>query len=74
MDINNTGKVLKNEFIEYIYKKSNENQNKSLFSEIYEMINNELISKSERIILKLKRIMKKISVLNDKESEEDIEW
>ena len=71
LDTNKTGKVNKGKFVEYI----NKNQTTDVaIKSFYETINEELSSKSEKIILKLKKIRNKECVQKDKEILNDINW
>jgi hypothetical protein len=69
LDLNNTGKIKVDEFLDYLSEKLQGHTN---YQPFYMLIMEELVGKSEKIILKLKRLKHKVK--NDKESLEDIDW
>ena len=73
LDKDKKGKIEKSAFIEYI---TNYNQtiSDSSIKNFFELINNELASKSEKIISKLKKLREKSYIQNDNESVNDINW
>ena len=71
MDTNKTGKVNKGNFVEYVLK--NHSTDIAIKS-FYETVNEELCSKSEKIILKLKKLREKEYVKNDMETLSDVNW
>lgn len=76
LDSENKGKIKTDEFIEHISIKLNlevDDAHKQL-KEFYEIINEELITKSERIISKLKGIKKRANLANDNQTLDEIDW
>lgn len=71
LDVNKTGIIKIDDFLDYITERLN-SQNE--FLPFYELIMDELVGKSEKIILKLKKLKQKAISSNDAESIEDIEW
>jgi hypothetical protein len=63
--------VDKTKFVDYINKNSFSDK---AYKSFYETINEQLLSKSEKIILKLKKIREKEHIKNDKTSLRDINW
>jgi Ca2+-binding EF-hand superfamily protein len=73
LDINKSGKVKTDHFVEYVSKQSTK-QRRSHFNKFYELMSRELVSKSEKIILKLKKIKHKAYIANDSDTLDDIDW
>ena len=71
MDLNKTGKVNKTNFVEYVYKNHSTD---IVIKSFFETVNDELCSKTDKIISKLKRIRQKEYVKNDTETLSDIDW
>jgi hypothetical protein len=71
LDVENTGKVNKAKFVDYINRNSFSDK---AYKSFYETINEQLLSKSEKIILKLKKIKEKEYIKYDKTSLRDINW
>jgi hypothetical protein len=57
--------------LDYITEKL---QTQTEFYPFYEQIMEELVGKSEKIILKLKKLKQKAYISNDAESLDDIDW
>lgn len=73
LDIDHKGKIEKSALVEYMTKYS-QTEIDSSFKAFFEIINQELASKSEKIISKLKKL-REISYFNkDDESINDINW
>lgn len=70
LDVDKTGKVSLETLMESIV---NANQESS-YAQFFKQINEELTSKSERIILKLKKLKEKAYFANDGESLDDFDW
>lgn len=70
LDIDHQGKILAEHFIDFITR-MNDSSN---FKKFFEIVAKELISPSEKIIVKLKKLKKKAYIEEDKESIEDIDW
>ena len=73
LDEDKKGKIRKSTFVEYLLKYT-QKLNNSSFNSFFEIINNELSSKSEKIINKLKNLRLKESIKNDLDSVNDINW
>ena len=73
LDVDNNGKVSVTTLMEHILKKNQENEGRD-HENLFKKINDQLTTKSERIILKLKKLKEKAAFKNDAESLEDIDW
>jgi Ca2+-binding EF-hand superfamily protein len=71
LDPDKTGKVKMEKFVEAITLSQ---KSQSSYSNILKQINDGLITVSERIIMKLKKLKNKATFTSDMESLEDIEW
>lgn len=69
LDINKDGKISVDEFATHLVLIHNDDEPEH--KKFFEMINKELVSKSEIILMKLKRLKSKVS---DMESLDDIDW
>lgn len=70
LDVNKTGTINTDDFIYYVSEKLHTSE----FYPFYEQIMGELEGKSEKIILKLKKLKQKSYIANDTESLNDIDW
>ena len=59
------------DFLDYITEKL---QTQTEFYPFYEHIMEELVGKSEKIILKLKKLKQKAYIAHDSESLDDLDW
>ena len=71
LDVNKTGIIKIDDFLDYINEKL---QTPTEFYPFYEQIMEELVGKSEKIILKLKKLKQKSYLANDHEALDDIDW
>ncbi len=71
LDIEKSGQVNIEKFVEAITLSQ---KNSSSYSNLLKQINEELITISERIIMKLKNLKKKATFSSDMASLEDIDW
>jgi Ca2+-binding EF-hand superfamily protein len=70
LDLDKTGKVSLETFVDKILS-SQESKNENDF---FKSINDQLTTKAERIIIKLKQLRDKVVYANDKESMDDFDW
>jgi hypothetical protein len=70
LDVNKTGNIKIDDFLDYISEKLHTSE----FYPFYEQIMGELVGKSEKIILKLKKLKQKSYIANDTEALDDIDW
>lgn len=68
IDVNNSGKVKVSTFFDTIIYGQKE------YLDIFKKINNQLTTKSEKIIIKLKNLKSRAAFANDKESLDDLDW
>jgi Ca2+-binding EF-hand superfamily protein len=73
LDVENNGKVSVSTLMEHILKKNQENEGRD-YENLFKKINDQLTTKSERIILKLKKLKEKAAFKNDAESIDDLDW
>jgi Ca2+-binding EF-hand superfamily protein len=71
LDVDGSGKVSVSTLVEHVLKKENEGRG---LQDIFKKINDQLTTKSERIILKLKKLKEKAAFKNDAESLDDLDW
>ena len=71
LDTDKSGVIKIDDFLDYITEKL---KSQTEFQPFFEHIMEELVGKSEKIILKLKRLKQKSYISNDTESLEDIDW
>ena len=71
LDTEKSGKIKKSKFVEYLNKYPSTDK---AFKSFYDTINEELYSKSEKIISKLKKLKEKHYVKEDKDTLSDIDW
>lgn len=71
LDVEKTGKVKIEKFVEAITLSQ---KGQSSYSNVLKQINDGLVTVSERIILKLKKLKNKAVYTSDRESLEDIDW
>jgi hypothetical protein len=71
LDLDSSGKVSVSSLVEHVLKKENEGRD---LEHIFKKINDQLTTKSERIILKLKKLKEKAAFRNDAESLDDLDW
>jgi hypothetical protein len=71
LDLDSSGKVSVSSLVEHVLKKENEGRG---LEHIFKKINDQLTTKSERIILKLKKLKEKAAFRNDAESLDDLDW
>lgn len=71
LDINNHGKIKIETFIDYLEKSKEE---LTPYSDFYSNIYDELTTKSEKIINKLKSIKDVLKSINNKKALDDIDW
>jgi hypothetical protein len=71
LDADKTGKVKFEKFVEAITLSQ---KGQSTYSNALKLINDSLVTVSERIIIKLKKLKNKASFTSDVESQEDIDW
>lgn len=70
LDTEKIGKIKTADFIDYLQK----SHPQSNFAFFYSLLSNELVSKSEKIILKLKRLKEKAFLSKENDSLDDIDW
>jgi hypothetical protein len=71
LDKDKIGKVSKSKFIDFITKSSS---NDRAYKSFIDSVNEHLYSKSEKILLKLKRLREKEYIKNDRDTLEDLNW
>jgi hypothetical protein len=71
LDANKTGVIKIDDFLDYITDKL---QSQTEFHPFYEHIMEELVGKSEKIIIKLKKLKQKAYISNDQDALDDIDW
>jgi hypothetical protein len=71
LDINKTGVIKIDDFLDYITEKLHSSTE---FQPFYEHIMEELVGKSEKIILKLKKLKQKAYFANDPDALDDFDW
>ena len=71
LDKHKKGKIKKSVFVEYLVNNTGFDSN---FKNFFDIINLELVSKSEKIVSILKRLRTKLNAHKDFDSVEDINW
>lgn len=71
LDVNKDGKIPKPKFVDFILKNSNADKSYKTF---IDSINEHLYSKTEKIILKLKKLREKEYIQSDSSALDDINW
>lgn len=71
LDVNQTGWIKIEEFLDYVTQKIKDD---SPFQPFYEHIMEELVGLSEKMIYKLKKLKQKAFISNDIEAMDDIDW
>jgi hypothetical protein len=71
LDRNKDGKIKIDDFLDYVHEKTRDQSDFQLF---YDHIMEELVSLSEKIISKLKKLKSKAFLANDLDALDDIDW